>query len=1266
MQKKLTPPPLFDLGRKKVVKRGPFGKVSAIIAGMAMLLTGGIVATANADDGTLGGATAPESASVAPIANETAGSLLVDESFKNADFAQANNWIKVGAACLTAGDGACRNDVDSENIQGAGDGKGYLQLTDNSKSQSGAVLYNQAIPSRQGLDITFDEYMYYGDNGHGGFGNMGADGMSFFLTDGAATLSNPGAAGAGLGYASKDDDVSNGRNDKEEGIAQGVLGIGLDMFGNFSKEQRGNSGREVGGQACGAQDGGDSDSVTLRGAGAMNDDDEWMDGYCRLSTFPNAGLATNAATSNADDTNGKKVRIRISPLEEGQEYQTVTVWINDTQVANYTLTYKLPTTIKFGFSASTGGNHQVHLVRGLTAYSVTPVSDINVAKQVDKDKVPGYSDGYTFKSGETVPYKFTVTNGGKETLTEVKVIDPLIQNIQCPDTLNPLDSGESVTCTGSLTLSDAQAAAGSLTNTVTATGKHGDTTVSDTDSTTVKTMPSLGTPSHRKWVEKVEGTNDTYKLNLNVIGGGSSTSTSATKADIVVILDRSGSMAYRMRDNKEPGRNEKSRLAIAKDAIESMSSQLLTDNHDVRMSLVTFSGDKGSWGYDRAYNDADINQSWTDSKATFDNAVGGIVADGGTNWQAGFMKAGDLLDSARDGAEKYVVFLSDGEAGYYYDSDGDTAGSGSKFNQTAYDKAVQAAEVLGLPANHIWSVGVSTASDSTNMNKLATSLSGKYLDGSDEDDLQAALDSIAQTITSTSTYKIQSIQDTLSGWVDPAWTGDLSEHIEVYHNDEKMTSDWTAEYNEQSKQVKVTFNPVVTAGKDDTFRISFNVKPNDNAYNHRADSGYESGVKGDPDTGEISAGKQGFHTNASASVSYCVVSTTTGSTNQEECKDSEYAKPVIPVTKATIRVVKKWVDASGDEIQAPEGMDSVDVTLKQGNEEYAEGLLTANGVDNNADTTDDNWSWSKDVAAGSGDKTYTVEETVPEGWTPTYTVTTAGGATATTDGNGVTFTGGKAGQFATITITNKPAYIAEYIPFEITKTLQGAPLERYKFEFHVQALDTASAEKAGFPQEESPDGVLTGCTDSQTDVDNVVDSCYFTNQHGSNQAGARAVAREANTLKFTAADANANNGQGSSFAYLYTEPKDETHNEDLPDSYVLDKHTYKAEVHVQWTDETKQTLTITTTVSESTDGENFTPMTGDGSQVSVTLPNSDDAEADRHAVVPFVNHYIAVSDLPLTGGTTGRQWLVTGLTFGGTALLLVGAMGVWRDRRRVL
>jgi len=68
----------------------------------------------------------------------------------------------------------------------------------------------------------------------------------------------------------------------------------------------------------------------------------------------------------------------------------------------------------------------------------------------------------------------------------------------------------------------------------------------------------------------------------------------------------------------------------------------------------------------------------------------------------------------------------------------------------------------------------------------------------------------------------------------------------------------------------------------------------------------------------------------------------------------------------------------------------------------------------------------------------------------------------------------------------------------------------------------------------------------------------------------------------------------------------------------------------------------------------------------VTDDNGKTVDNQSADVAKFTNTYVAVSALPLTGGTTDRQWLLVGGSIGGLAVLLVGAAGVWNSKKRLV
>jgi type IV pilus assembly protein PilY1 len=162
----------------------------------------------------------------------------------------AYNWRALNGACLTAGNNtgtipACSGLAYYSGktlVGGTGGrlpdspGQGALRLTNgdtttgaNGDNQTGAVVSNFTFPSNEGLQVSFTTVTYGGDN----LGGTGADGISFYLFDGAAnptgsTLPAVGGLGGSLGYS-----CSN-VNSSYDGVVGAYIGVGVDEYGNFS------------------------------------------------------------------------------------------------------------------------------------------------------------------------------------------------------------------------------------------------------------------------------------------------------------------------------------------------------------------------------------------------------------------------------------------------------------------------------------------------------------------------------------------------------------------------------------------------------------------------------------------------------------------------------------------------------------------------------------------------------------------------------------------------------------------------------------------------------------------------------------------------------------------------------------------------------------------------------------------------------------------------------------------------------------------------
>ncbi len=170
----------------------------------------------------------------------SAGAQTLAEDFTKATV--ASDWAVKGSplACLTAGSSTNNSQTPTASnyssipacAAGALDpvGSGALRLTPALANKNGAIIWNDTFPTNKGLQVTFTTYTYGSTSASGatgtGTGFMGADGISFFLMDGAKAP-NIGAWGGSLGYS-----CSNG-NGNRDGLDGGYLGLGMDEYGNF-------------------------------------------------------------------------------------------------------------------------------------------------------------------------------------------------------------------------------------------------------------------------------------------------------------------------------------------------------------------------------------------------------------------------------------------------------------------------------------------------------------------------------------------------------------------------------------------------------------------------------------------------------------------------------------------------------------------------------------------------------------------------------------------------------------------------------------------------------------------------------------------------------------------------------------------------------------------------------------------------------------------------------------------------------------------------
>lgn len=1148
---------------------------------------------------------------IQPAAESETGSQLLEETFKNSNFADPDSWSIKDGACLTAKTRGCTSTKDSTAIQGH-EGNGYLQLTDNNESAKGSVLYNQPIISKNGLHVSFDYYMYHTNSS--GLSTPG-DGIGFFLVDGAATLQQTGAAGAGLGYATNDED-GTGRKAREEGVAQGVLGIGLDRFGNFSTQHAsGTKNRVTGGDDCGQwKNPTGSNSITVRGKGSMDSDRKWTKGYCIVTSRKVAsGLGTKAATNAANDTNGKRVDITIAPLANATAAtQKLTVKIDGATVLEYDID-RLPDSVKFGFSASTGAAHQVQLIRGLSVYSMKQLSQLDLVKSVDKDKYPN-ADTHVFQVGDKVPYKFVVRNSGNTRLNNITVNDPNITNVACD--ARTLASGAQTQCSGTLTITESLVGEnGTFTNTATATATDTDnkTITSPQAQATIHVNKPLGAPEKHKRIKK--NGDGTYTLNVDVKGAASSTTVTTTQPiDFTLVLDVSGSM-----DDPMSETDGTKRLAALKEAVKAFLDEAANTNTEagselVRVGLVKFAGDEtdeiGDDTYRSGkytYNYSQIVSDLTADMSGLKTKVDELEAAGSTRADNGFKRAVKVMENARPNAKKVVIFFADGSP---------TSSNG--FEGKVANKAVEAAKGLKAAGATVYSIGIfasakpSSLSSKENQFMHAVSSNfpkataydnrgggdkgaGYYKAAKNASELNAIFDEIQKSETTTSAYTNVVMEDTLSEYVDLA-DGDYTVVAKDASGQAVALTkdvDYTLTYDENAKKFTVTFLKALTHNV--TYTLEYNVKPTQKAYDEYAGKDGYADVKGDADTdlseNITSSGRPGFHANDSACLAYSADGV------DHKCSENPYPHPVVQVVSSTLHIDKQW---SGNG-QKPE---SITVDIKQGNDTYKTVTLKR----------DDSGKWSTDVIIPAGaQKTYTVTEVEPDShlWKASYQHKVGDGNLA--DGNVVTVPESMASQNATVVITNTLKQTMLTHAIGVQKELKGRDWkDSDEFTFKLKADDS------------NPDAPMPASCKNQS-------ACTVTVKRDSSDDHVAYFG----DITYDAGEAE--------YTYLVTE------NAGNASAMYYSQAEYRVVVGV---------------MKDGTSGEWKAVVK------SVTQLKTDYGAAgsnwDSTRPMLFTNKYISASSLPLTGRMGAeRWWQLAASGIGVLALLAVAAADQWRRKKRL-
>lgn len=349
------------------------------------------------------------------------------------------------------------------------------------------------------------------------------------------------------------------------------------------------------------------------------------------------------------------------------------------------------------------------------------------------------------------------------------------------------------------------------------------------------------TPAHSKTIK--DNGDGTYDLTLSVTGD-TEQSSSAKPVDVVFVVDVSSSM-----NDKVDGGRGKSRMKAAHDAVEALANSLLTGenaNKQIQVSVVTFG------------TNAQVATGFTSDPNAVANAVPTAAErNQGTNWEGG-LKLANAQTSGREGAEKHIVFLSDGNPTYRVSPMGYTetdeggwfrTDEGGFFGWKLYPQVDQknddnlygfgnvdtddgrcyaAAKAEANRRNGANLFVVSVAKDADKMQSFATDTAGTFLDGTTADNLASAFSQIGQVITKSAGYKDVAIVDQLTQWVEGTAVDGSIENARYAKNGEAWNDAPPATIN-NGGNLSWDLSRLGTLEKGVTYSVTFTIRPSDAA-----------------------------------------------------------------------------------------------------------------------------------------------------------------------------------------------------------------------------------------------------------------------------------------------------------------------------------------------------------------------------------------------------------------------------------------------------
>lgn len=730
--------------------------------------------------------------------------------------------------------------------------------------------------------------------------------------------------------------------------------------------------------------------------------------------------------------------------------------------------------------------------------------------------------------------------------------------------------------------------------------------------------PTLSAPAREKTVT-AHG-DGTYTVALNVTGAKSAdTGAIVTNQplDIVLVLDVSGSMA----DNLSGGPKKIDALKTAVNgfikATADENAKITDQGQRNRIALVKFAGEESpEVGNDtdwQGYNYTQIVSNLTDEVSGLTNTVKGLRASGATSADYAFDRAQAALTyQPRANAKKVVIFFTDGEPNH-----------GSGFDPDVAATAVNRAKSLKDAGTTIYSIGVVSGANpgdtSSNLNKYMHGISSNYPD--------ATATSSEHLWGKFWSVNLGDRAETSSYYKAATDAGQLNNIFESIYQEITKTAEYAG----------VTIHDKLSGWVVSSDAASVNGEPAGFTYT-KTQNGQTTAWAGAPEARVADDGTVSWPVTSSGGkledgVTYTV---------------SFNVKPTQAAFDEAVKNHKDDANASGDNnfytndnssatvdyktvvtssqggtttsdpqtaaypqkptITLPVSKITVTKTWSDDNENHANDSvqvqLKQDGEDyaNGSATLNAAGNWTHEFTVPAG----------PEGHTYSVSEVKVEGYDSKVDKTDLKLQGLTA-QSGAFTVTNTPSYVT--LPasdVKVTKVVQGHAANS-DFGFNLKCVDSTDA-NAG------------KCADVTGLANNGLTTTVSKDELTASGASA--------TVGFGNGDLKFRVPTGADNLVYTFEASEDTEKPAAGWKYDNDKVTVKV------------TVSRTDAVVSYEYGENDSDRT-----------NTESAQ--------FTNKYVAISSLPLTGGTTGRDWMVFGGGLGLMALLAAAGYTVWRKRQLV-